>query len=84
MTDPASTNHTLVLAHRASLPVPKACFHVLCLLLLLLSLQVIFCDSDQVVRADLRELWNMDLQVGVCVRGGCFSCMGFCPRGAMS
>ncbi|GAB4815180.1 hypothetical protein N2152v2_002226 [Parachlorella kessleri] len=24
--------------------------------------KVIFCDSDQVVRADLRELWNMDLQ----------------------
>ncbi len=30
--------------------------------------QVIFCDSDQVVRADLRELWHMDLQVG---RVGC-------------
>ena len=28
------------------------------------SAQVIFCDSDQVVRADLRELWHMDLQVG--------------------
>ena len=28
--------------------------------------KVIFCDSDQVVRADLVELWNMDLQVGVC------------------
>ena len=27
-------------------------------------LQVIFCDSDQVVRADLRELWHMDLEVG--------------------
>jgi hypothetical protein len=24
--------------------------------------KVIFCDSDQVVRADLRELWHMDLQ----------------------
>ncbi|WP_371079145.1 hypothetical protein, partial [Salmonella enterica] len=24
--------------------------------------QVIFCDSDQVVRADLRDLWHMDLQ----------------------
>ena len=28
--------------------------------------QVIFCDSDQVVRADLTELWRMDLQA----RGG--------------
>lgn len=29
--------------------------------------KVIFCDSDQVVRADLRELWDMDLQVGAAV-----------------
>ncbi|KAL4530836.1 hypothetical protein Ndes2526B_g09184 [Nannochloris sp. 'desiccata'] len=24
--------------------------------------KVIFCDSDQVIRADLKDLWNMDLQ----------------------
>lgn len=27
--------------------------------------KVIFCDSDQVVRGDMAELWNMDLKVGV-------------------
>ena len=26
--------------------------------------KVIFCDSDQVVRGDMAELWNMDLKVG--------------------
>ena len=25
--------------------------------------KVIFCDSDQVVRGDMAELWNMDLKV---------------------
>ena len=25
--------------------------------------KVIFCDSDQVIRGDMAELWDMDLQV---------------------
>lgn len=28
--------------------------------------KVIFCDSDQVVRGDMAELWNMDLKVIAC------------------
>ena len=27
--------------------------------------KVIFCDSDQVVRGDMAELWNMDLHVSI-------------------
>ena len=27
--------------------------------------KVIFCDSDQVVRGDMADLWNMDLHVSM-------------------
>ena len=29
----------------------------------LIYIKVIYVDSDQVLRADLKELWEMDLQV---------------------
>ncbi len=37
--------------------------------------KVVFVDADQVVRADLRELWDVDLQARICTCCNCSKCV---------
>jgi len=44
--------------------------------------KVIFMDSDQIIRADVAELWHMDIEV--CTNPGCFWPLTFIVEGERS